>query len=270
LLTIVLGLSFRKLERVNQLLRERSQSLLRANQELALAAKTSAVGAVSAHLIHGLKNPLSGLQTFVASRGAAPGPEEDADWQMAISSTRRMQTMINEIVRVLRDEDSGSQYELSLPELAAMLETKVGPLAREAGVVFTTEVQAEGILRNREANLLSLVLYNLVQNAIQATPRGKSVSLAFRPLDSSIVSVVRDQGPGIPESVRAELFKPCRSSKEGGTGIGLAISKQLANSIGAELELQESTTAGSVFTLTFQAAHPAVADPAMMDRGGSQ
>jgi signal transduction histidine kinase len=254
LLGVVLGLGFHQLQRVNRILGERTRSLLKANQELALAAKTSAVGAVTAHLIHGLKNPLSGLQNFVASRTSGSETGADADWEMAVSSTRRMQTMISEIVRVLRDEEADSQYEMSLEEFAQMLRSKVQVLARDAGVEFKTDVSAEGILRNREANLISLILYNLIHNAIQATPRGKKVTLSFRSFQDKISCEVRDEGSGMADLRQKELFKPCRSSKEGGSGIGLAISKQLANCIGADLELRESNSDGSLFVLIFSAA----------------
>lgn len=253
LLVLILGASFRQLHRMNRLLSERTQSLLHANQELALAAKTSAVGAVTAHLIHGLKNPLSGLHSFMSSRAADPGKEEThADWQLAVSSTRRMQAMISDIVRVLGDEETSSQYELSLEEFVQMTEAKVRPLAREAGIAFNAEVQGNAVLRNREANLLSLVLHNLLQNAIQATPRGQAVGLAVRANAGRVACEVRDQGPGISPEQHPVLFKPCRSVKEGGSGIGLAISKQLASSIGAELNLQETSSRGSVFVLSFE------------------
>lgn len=251
LLTLVLGASFQQFDRLNRLLAQRTEGLLRANQELALAAKTSAVGAVTAHLIHGLKNPLSGLQSFVASRGSGGASEAKDEWELAVSSTRRMQMMIGEIVRVLRDEDSASQYELSLEEFLSLVSSKVRPLAVEAGVRFATELSAEGTLHNREANLLSLILYNLAHNAIQATAPGKSVVLrVFRQLDN-VVCEVQDEGHGLTESQRAALFQPCPSQKEGGSGIGLAISKQLAKSIGAEVELKESSNLGSVFVLRF-------------------
>lgn len=67
LLAVVIALAFRRLQQVHRLLEARTTNLLQANQELALAAKTSAVGAVTSHLIHGLKNPLSGLQSFVSN-----------------------------------------------------------------------------------------------------------------------------------------------------------------------------------------------------------
>lgn len=249
--TLVVGLTvaFRRLQSTNRLLAERTQRLLQANQELALAAKTSAVGAVTSHLIHGLKNPLSGLQSFITNRSGARVGESDEEWELAISTARRMQNLVSEIVRVLREENSTTQYEVSLDELIEMVAAKMRPPAEQAGVRFTTRLSAEGTLSNRNANLIVLILDNLVQNAIQATPRGKSVAVQIQASDETIICEVHDQGPGLPESYRQQLFKPCQSSKDKGTGIGLAISKQLANYLGAELELKSSSADGCVFAL---------------------
>ena len=125
------------------------------------------------------------------------------------------------------------------------------PLAQEAKVKFGIHVSGEVTLQNREANVISLILYNLVQNAIQATPQSKAVELSFSAAGGRVECQVRDEGGGLPPVYRARLFQPCQSSKEGGSGIGLAISKQLANSIGAELELRETSPQGSVFELVF-------------------
>src|SRR5208283_5402038 len=65
-----LGFALRRVQRANQQLAERTRNLLQANRELALAARTSAIGAVASHLIHGLKNPLSGLRSFVDAQSA--------------------------------------------------------------------------------------------------------------------------------------------------------------------------------------------------------
>lgn len=246
---LVLGLAFHRLQLANRLLSERTESLLRANQELALAAKTSAVGAVTSHLIHGLKNPLSGLQSFISSRGGGPLSESDRDWQVAISTARRMQNLVSEVVRVLREENSGGLYELTLQELLGIIASKTRPVAEQSGVVFQTLLTADGILANRNANLVMLILDNLIQNAIQATPRGKTVALDIRSMEGKISCEIRDQGPGIPEAYRDQLFKPCQSTKDKGSGIGLAISKQLANYLGAELDLKNSSDSGCVFVL---------------------
>src|SRR5438477_10294446 len=89
-------LAFRRVQWTNALLAERTNNLLKANRELALAAKTSAVGAVTSHLIHGLKNPLSGLRSFVQERAQDSGA--NTDWQLAVASTQRMQQLIDQVV----------------------------------------------------------------------------------------------------------------------------------------------------------------------------
>jgi signal transduction histidine kinase len=224
-----------------------------ANQELALAAKTSAVGAVTSHLIHGLKSPLSGLQSFVTSVSATQDDRLAADWQQAIASTRRMQSLINQVVSVLHEEEAGRQYEITLAELAAIVSDRVLPLTRERGVQFQTRLEGEAGLPNRTANLLALILVNLSQNALEATPSGKTVTLALRHSAGTLECEVSDEGSGFPDVLRPHLFKPCQSNKEGGSGIGLALCKQLANHLGASLELRRSAPPGCVFALTLPA-----------------
>jgi nitrogen-specific signal transduction histidine kinase len=60
---------------------------------------------------------------------------------------------------------------------------------------------------------------------------------------------VVDRGPGLPERIKSRLFTPCTSGKPGGGGIGLAISQQLAQHLGARLELAGTSTCGTIFQL---------------------
>lgn len=250
LVVLALGLAFRRLQAVHRQLVERTASLLRANEELALAAKTSAVGAVTSHLIHGLSSPLTGLQNLVAQRGEKNRASSDTDWQHAVTLTQQMQTMIGEIVRVLREHQGTQHYELTLAELGRIAADRAEALAQKAQVRFVVQQSGDIALANREANLVLLILENLVKNALEATPAGRTVELAMRANDAGVQFAVRDEGPGLPPAVREHLFQPCRSIKPQGSGIGLAICKQLANHLGAQLELTRSTPDGSVFTLT--------------------
>jgi len=250
ILAIVIGWAFRRLRRAHRLLAERTTDLLQANQELALAAKTSAVGAVTAHLIHGLKSPLTGLQNFMSGLSLVDASQTEVHWQEAVASTRRMQMMINQVVNVLREEEGNHRYEITLPELAQIVVGKMEALARERGVRLATQVEGAGILANRTANLAALILINLVQNGLQATPAGRTVKLVIVRGTDQIACEVRDEGPGFPDELKQNLFAPCPSTKEGGCGIGLAISKQLANHLGAGLELKTGSGSGCVFALT--------------------
>lgn len=243
--TVAILWAFRRLEGANKLLADRTRSLLKANHELTLSAKTSAIGAITAHLIHDLKNPLFGLQSFVSARGST----EEEDWNIAQNTTERMQRVIGEIVRILQEEKTTEKYELSINEVLALLQTKLRPQCTSAGIRFTTDGNANGSLMNRDANIILLVITNIVQNAIQATPREGEISVKATNGSGSLLFTMRDTGPGLPESIRSTLFTPSRSTKKGGSGLGLAISKQLANHIGADLTLKETSRTGTIFEL---------------------
>jgi signal transduction histidine kinase len=246
LLTAALVWAYRRLQKANAVIQERTSSLLRANHELTLAAKTGALGAVTAHLIHGLSNPLANLQDFVAAHSR--GDDAGGEWHEALGETNRMQQLVHEVVRVLGEGGNSDAYEITLAELAGVLEDKIQPAARALGVRCEMTLSTRGQIYNHPANIVLLILENVIRNALQVTPRGKTVRVSIAAAASNVVCTVSDEGPGFPEHLLKNLFMPCRSTK-GGAGLGLAISKQLANHLGAQLELKHSDSSGSAIAL---------------------
>lgn len=253
-------LAFRRVQQANARLAERTGNLLKANRELALVAKTSAVGAVTSHLIHGLKNPLSGLRSFVQDRALGLEPGEGSDWQLAVASAQRMQTLIDRVVRVLQEQQTAVDYEISLVELLELLNARFGPVAQSAGVEYAATLNTSGAISNQQADLILLILENLVQNAIEATPAGKAVSVCVLRQGAKVLMEVEDQGPGLRPELAEKLFTPCASEKKKGSGLGLAISRQLATHLGATLELKHSSPSGCCFRLVLTLPEMAVTD----------
>jgi signal transduction histidine kinase len=255
-LVIIVGLTlaFQRLAAVNRQLGARGDDLQRANRELVLAAKTSALGAVTAHLMHELKNPLAGLELLVSGQ-AEPGgsPRAEAGDELAAASvlTRRLRTMVNDVVGVLRDEQTGADFELTMADVMETVVAKTHRDAADRGVeVVAAAVPADLTLPGRRANLAGLVLRNLVQNALEATPRGGAVRLqATRGPGDAAHFVVADGGPGLPAAVQERLFQPCATTKVGGSGLGLALSYQLAQQAGGSLELLQTGPTGTSFRL---------------------
>ena len=251
-----LGWAFQRMQHANRLLAERSSHLALANQQLTLQAKMGAVGALTANLLHGLKNPLAGLRTLAASRSGEArngGSSDDGQWRDVADAAGRMQELVNETVRILREENGVAEYELTFEEMAAVLRERILPLAAQAGLELQCLLRARGAMSNREANLVLLILENLLRNAIHATPRGRQVRLRIYRRATDTVMAVEDQGPGIPEAIRDQLFVPGQSTKPGGTGLGLALSRALARQMGAEVRLEHSGVDGSVFALILPA-----------------
>jgi signal transduction histidine kinase len=253
-IVLVLGWAFRRLAAANHILEARTEDLQRANRELVLTAKTSALGTVTAHLIHEIKNPLAGLEVFMASQ-AEPGGREESGRELAAATelTRRLRTMINDVVGVLRDEQHGAHFDLTCTELAQVTFERVRPEANLAGVRLVADIVAEASLPGRRANLTGLVLRNLIQNAVEASPPAGIVRLTGRTTqDGRWEFSVEDRGSGLAESVRARLFQPCASTKPGGSGLGLALSQQLAQQAGGRIELVKSDAEGTCFRLVLE------------------
>jgi signal transduction histidine kinase len=249
LLVAMLWPAFRQVGRLNRELAQRNERLARANQELALAARASALGAVSAHLMHGLRNPLASLSQFVSGQGNGMARQKDEEVQDALTAARRMQSLVEQTLEVLADARGEPAYEVTVKELLEGARQRVEALATTRGVSLSTVGAGGQMLSSRAANLLRLILVNLLENAVQVTSPGGKVSLAAELQEGRLILRVQDQGSGFPEHLRPGLFLPCRSTREGGSGLGLAISKQLAEHLGANLELRESTSSGCVFAM---------------------
>jgi two-component system, LuxR family, sensor kinase FixL len=115
-----------------------------------------------------------------------------------------------------------------------------------------------------------LILENLIQNALEATPKGKAVRLMISMERERLAMEVADEGPGMSAEMQTRLFRPCTSSKPGGSGIGLAISHQLANHLGAELSLKHSSAKGCAFRLLLPVPEPSTTGPGQSTSAGKQ
>jgi signal transduction histidine kinase len=251
LVAVVMAAAYFGLQRAQRAIAERNERLTRANFELTLASKASALGQITSHLIHGLQGPVAGLRAVVAAR--EPGAS-NTDWETAATYTARMEVLIQETVALLGDANAHTTFEFSGRELADTIRSRNRPVAAEKGVRLEVGSGFSETLDSHRGGLLCLIACNLVQNAIAATAPGRRVIVSLTKEGQAIVLKVEDEGSGIPESVLPQLFKPGRSSRPGGSGLGLAISRLLARQIGGELVLVSTGAQGTVFTVTMPLA----------------
>lgn len=255
----VLRWAFGRVERARDQLARRTLDLQRANQELSQSARVAALGAITAHLVHGLRNPISGLQSFVSARSEVLEAGEDA-WKEAADATRRIQSLIQSVLGVLREHETDAQFEVNAAEIADTVLRRVAALAGRREVSVRSHVLANGTLDNRVSGLLVLILTNLLENAIEASPAGTEVWLRAVRHSVGTQWEVADSGSGLSASARERVFRPQPSTKEGGSGLGLAITKQLAVAMGASVDLVSSGPEGTVFRVLVPSPSPAPGD----------
>lgn len=111
------------------------------------------------------------------------------------------------------------------------------------------------VLVTADRNQLFRVLVNLLRNAAEAGARSVRVSAHTA---GPVAVEIADDGPGLPEAVRVDLFRPFAGSmRRGGTGLGMAIARDLMVAHGGEIELVDTGPAGTTFRLTLPSAEPA-------------
>ena len=240
---------------------------------------------------HQMKTPLAGLRTQaeLAQRQIDAGEHDPkalkASLQQIARSSQNAAHMVNQLLSMARaedDEQSAPNEALNLPALATDIVRDFVPRALDKHIDLGYEGPSEADLAAQplrvrgNAVLLRELIRNLVDNALQYTPAGGTVTVRVMhdPFGQVVVLQVEDSGPGIAPAEREQVFLPFYRSlgtEVDGSGLGLAIVREIAARHGVEVLLESAhprarTAAagagpGALFTLRF-AAIPPSATPA--------
>jgi signal transduction histidine kinase len=239
-------------ERIGQHLQEAdeaAQSRNEALRRLCSEQRLAAIGQIAGEVAHELNTPLSNILGYAQS--ALPRAA-DADSREALETIEAQARRAGQIVRDMLTAaraPAPSLQTLDLAELCAAFVRLVTPLARKQGVLIIPDGEPHQPV-HADPSRIEQILFNLVFNAVQA-----GASVVRLNVDAGPGLSVSDDGPGLPDSVRARLFEPFVTTKPAGqgTGLGLAISQRLAREMGAELVWLEGGP-GTRFRLTFTPA----------------
>lgn len=229
--------------------------------ELINAQSLAAVGELAATVAHEIRNPLtaisSSIQVLVRSL-----PIEDSRSKVGgqiLEQVKRLDTIIRDLLLYSRPWKVQPQ-QFNLSDLVAHIveRFKTNPRTSHQGigaavdapkVDFVAEIRP-GVQISADPQLLEHVFVNVIQNAIEAMPRGGLVSVLLNSKSDEAAIVVSDSGIGIaPENVD-RLFKPFFSTKTRGTGLGLAISKKIIDAHGGGIFVSQRPTGGTEVSIS--------------------
>ena len=190
--------------------------------------------------------------------------------KVALRNARRLRWLINDILDFQRIESGLMQLDLESYDLPVLVEQAIEDnqaFADRYGVdlTYVSSGAVGHVVTDRQ--WLLQVLTNLISNAVKHSPEGATVSLAVDQRTDSVRISVVDQGSGIPEGFREQLFQPFSQAqlgnkpKEGSTGLGLSIAKRLVEKMHGTLDFETEVGQGTTFHVDLPTFLPTEDDP---------
>jgi len=244
-----------QLEKIIKKRTERIQKLERQRTEI---EKLAAAGLIAAKIAHEINNPLAGIKnSFLLIKDAIPA---DHPYHRYVGRIEKEIDRISRIVRQVFDvyrprENRATRIEMerTIDDVVSLLE----PAWREKEVKIEVAVPPM-VLMIDEASLVQ-VIYNILINAIEASPQGGIVKVTGE-IDEGILFIsISDQGPGIPETLRPHIFEPLFTTKhdsDKGVGLGLSIPKNIVEKMGGVIGFECGREGGSIFRIIVPITNP--------------
>lgn len=207
-------------------------------EELRLRAeRLEGVAELSASLAHEIKNPLASIRSAVEQLARAPkaGDDERTLGRLIVRESDRLSRLLSEFLDFARVRKTRAD----VVDVAAVARAAVSLAATHPdcarGIAVACNTPREPVLVEGDEDLLHRVIFNIVLNAVQASPDGGRVAVDITVLtrdqipagvsmpEGAVAVRITDHGVGIPADIRDRVFDPFFTTKPGGTGLGLPI-----------------------------------------------
>jgi len=216
---------------------------------------------LSASLAHEIRNPITAAKSLVQQMGEDPNAAENVNYaQVALGELERVERSIAHLLKFAREEEL-QLAETRLDEIATSALATLRDRIRDLGVRVETDYSGAGSLVG-DAEQLRRVVINLAANALDALRDAKTPAPSLRvSVGENLAGTdawlrIHDNGPGIPAEHLPRLFDPFFTSKDGGTGLGLALAKKIIDAHGGTLDAASEPGRGAEFVLTLPKTRP--------------
>ena len=242
---------------------EQQENLLTMQSELIASQRMAAVGEMAAAVAHGIGNPLSSIRA--AAQVATLDCADNLNCEHPSATGTALNSIIEQVDRVqkrmqgLLNFAKPMEPRLAPVELNPLVTDIVGILqARfsEMDVSPKLELSLNPPKIRADANQVEQIFMGLITNALEATPRGESVTIRTRiePGNGAaprVIVSVEDTGGGIPLENRQRVFEPFFTTKTHGTGIGLPLAKKFVERNGGTIRISDASTGGAKIDVAF-------------------
>ncbi len=226
--------------------RKRAEAVLREMNTL------TTMGRLAAHVAHEINNPLAGIQnSFLLIKDAIPDTHPHYSYVGAIEREMgriaRVTRQLYETYRQGQEEDKEASIAVEASDAVGLLTQ----LNRSKQVTITLDTTGVPPVVPIPGAIVRQTLFNLVQNAVDASPSGGTVSVRAWTADHTLRLSIRDDGPGVPQELRERVFEPFFSTKSnlrtGGMGIGLSLVRRSIEALGGRVWIGGDDGTGAEF-----------------------
>ncbi len=231
-------------------------AIQRARAELVQAERLATIGKMAAHVTHEIRNPLSAIGLNVElleEEVASVGEKEPIALVQAIKSeVDRLSRIAEQYLSVARRPLPHLERE-RVDDLVRELCAFIRPELDRAGVTLRVETDPDLPEIELDESQLRQALLNLIRNAREAMPGGGELTVGVARIELEGVSAVEvhvdDTGAGVPEDLRASIFDPFFTTKQRGTGLGLAVTREIVEAHRGTIHCEPRPVRGTRFRI---------------------
>ncbi|MES9872672.1 MAG: ATP-binding protein [Candidatus Sedimenticola sp. 6PFRAG7] len=254
--------------RLRDEIRERiktEEQLRQTHEELIQAEKLAALGQMSAGLVHEINQPLSAMQTFLASTRLLLNRDDKSSVEENLDDIEAMVRRMNSIVSHLKSfasKSKGQTTRVALDEVVENALLLMRPRLKRDSVTLEWQPPSDAVCVYGDEIKLEQIMINLIRNALDAMQyqeQERKLGISVLTEDKKVTVQITDTGPGIMDADLPRVFDPFFTTKEPGQGLGLGLSVSfgIAKEFGGNIEAENRTEGGAVFRLSLDAAEAA-------------
>jgi signal transduction histidine kinase len=238
------------------------EQVSQARAHLVEVERLATIGQSMAGLVHDINAPLTAAMTLaqmIQSDPAADGTSRERSGQIIVAA-QRAQRLVRELLTMAKPRPPTFEA-VDLNALVKQTMDLERPQCSVAGIKLVADFQADLPRATADPHRLGQVLMNLLANArqaMEAAEKGQSLAVRTRLRGQMLEIQVIDDGPGIPDDVKAKIFDWFFTTKPPGegTGLGLAVSREILQAHGGNLRLEDTPGGGATFVLEIPRERP--------------
>lgn len=210
--------------------------------------RLAALGRMTGGIAHEIRNPIAAMRLKAENALAGPPERQPQALQLILDQVARLDGLVQSLLAVVQPLNLQLQP-VALDEFARQRLATVQPQAERRQVTLALTL-AEPLCAQLDPTHLARAIDNLLDNAVRHAPAGSRVELAVGPTSGGRLRLaVRDHGPGVPAELQGQLFEPFATGRPDGTGLGLALAREVALAHGGELRHEAPADGGACFTM---------------------